>query len=585
MKAAYIWTREHSPDRLRQLDAAAYVWENLFFEPKDRGHYQSIQYSLSPHSGWTAFESFKATLGGNEVHVHLQVITARAWFVRELYLRACALTRKRYPDFDAHHFEDGERVGERRIVFHSELHALSRHHLWAALWTIAREQSPQITETWYCEPCTALGSPLSTITKDRTFDNTMDPAHVRYVAVLDVEEVDDSIKARIAASIREHGRPEVSTKSLEFDFADFRDGFIELSEPELVFLNWGDARKPLRNCDEALLKGAENADFAAMRQALDDGADPNVTDGEDPVLGIVLRGWREHVGLCEADEQELLACGRRRPERQIHVDETLDMLKRLLDVGAHPDHFAPGGVPAIVEVVFSQEPKFAELLLEYGADMSISPYWSDGPATRPAAWDYALIDGFNLKLAGAREVYYTLIRHRNSPLFDQATEDQDRIDAGLPDEQRSWRREEDVESDTRIVPLPDSPAMIDTEEEAAFAFAKAWNRLDPEDFLTLLAPAARYASQWVFKELAGASIADYLRGKMDTIRKNGISNPDSRVQVEIGKTGDGRPCALMMQGITKQAVVLFEVRDGKITRYDLCMPELYGVERSGIYPA
>jgi hypothetical protein len=90
MKQAYIWTREHSPDRLRQLDAAAYVWEDLFFEPKDRGHYQPIQYVLKPHSGWTAFERFKTTLDGNEVEIHLQVITARAWFVRELYRRACA---------------------------------------------------------------------------------------------------------------------------------------------------------------------------------------------------------------------------------------------------------------------------------------------------------------------------------------------------------------------------------------------------------------------------------------------------------------------------------------------------------------
>ena len=41
-----------------------------------------------------------------------------------------------------------------------------------------------------------------------------------------------------------------------------------------------------------------------------------------------------------------------------------------------------------------------------------------------------------------------------------------------------------------------------TEEEVVFAFAKAWNRLEPEGFLALLASDARYASQWVFEELA-----------------------------------------------------------------------------------
>jgi hypothetical protein len=42
-----------------------------------------------------------------------------------------------------------------------------------------------------------------------------------------------------------------------------------------------------------------------------------------------------------------------------------------------------------------------------------------------------------------------------------------------------------------------------TEEKVVFAFAKAWNRLEPDGFLDSLAPDARYASQWVFDELVG----------------------------------------------------------------------------------
>ena len=62
-----------------------------------------------------------------------------------------------------------------------------------------------------------------------------------------------------------------------------------------------------------------------------------------------------------------------------------------------------------------------------------------------------------------------------------------------------------------------------TEDEVVFTFAKAWNRLDPEEFLALLAPEARYASQWVFDELIGASaISDYLRNKMRTVRAHSL---------------------------------------------------------------
>ena len=129
-----------------------------------------------------------------------------------------------------------------------------------------------------------------------------------------------------------------------------------------------------------------------------------------------------------------------------------------------------------------------------------------------------------------------------------------------------------------------------TEEDAVTAFAKAWNRLEPDPFLSLLAPNARYASQWVFEELVGAAaIADYLRGKMRTVRAHGVNNPGSRVRVEIGRTahGDGgRPCAFMTQGRdnTVQAVVLFEIGDHQVLRYDLCIPQILGAVRTGVFP-
>lgn len=129
-----------------------------------------------------------------------------------------------------------------------------------------------------------------------------------------------------------------------------------------------------------------------------------------------------------------------------------------------------------------------------------------------------------------------------------------------------------------------------TEEEVVFAFAKAWNRLEPEGFLALLAPDARYASQWVFEELVGlTAISDYLRGKMRTVRAHGVNDPSSRVRVEVGRTaqGDGgRPCAFMTQGQGNevQAAVLFEVCDGRVSRYDLCIPQILGAVRTGVFP-
>ena len=129
-----------------------------------------------------------------------------------------------------------------------------------------------------------------------------------------------------------------------------------------------------------------------------------------------------------------------------------------------------------------------------------------------------------------------------------------------------------------------------TEEAVVFAFAKAWNRLEPDDFLDLLAPDALYASQWVFEELVGApAIADYLKRKMHTVRNYGVNDPNSRVRVEIGRTTEGlygRHCAFMTQGSDNnvQAAVIFEVSSDSVSRYDLCIPQLLGAVRTGVYP-
>ncbi len=128
-----------------------------------------------------------------------------------------------------------------------------------------------------------------------------------------------------------------------------------------------------------------------------------------------------------------------------------------------------------------------------------------------------------------------------------------------------------------------------TEEDAATAYARAWNRLEPDGFLELLAPDAGYDSQWVFSSLNGAEeISDYLRGKMNTVRALGAEDLSARVQVELGHTTRGcedRPCALIAQGGAEvKGVVLFEVADGRIKRFDMCIPALYGPVGSRVYP-
>ena len=129
-----------------------------------------------------------------------------------------------------------------------------------------------------------------------------------------------------------------------------------------------------------------------------------------------------------------------------------------------------------------------------------------------------------------------------------------------------------------------------TEAIAATAVARAWNRLDSTEFIELLAPDACYASQWVFNELVGKdAISDYLTEKMRTVKAYAVNSSAHKVFAELGKTTtsfSGRDCVFMAQGRKEAvtAVVLFDVAGEKIKRYDLCIPELLGVVRSGVYP-
>lgn len=124
-----------------------------------------------------------------------------------------------------------------------------------------------------------------------------------------------------------------------------------------------------------------------------------------------------------------------------------------------------------------------------------------------------------------------------------------------------------------------------TQRDAATAFAKAWNRLEPDAFLALLAPDAHYASQWVFEELQDAqAIGTYLRAKMRTIRRDAASDPNVQVRAELGCTAWNRDAVLLMQGRTLKGVIVFETASGCVTRYDMCMPELMGAVRAGVFP-
>ena len=129
--------------------------------------------------------------------------------------------------------------------------------------------------------------------------------------------------------------------------------------------------------------------------------------------------------------------------------------------------------------------------------------------------------------------------------------------------------------------------QFNTRNDEIGLLARAWNRLDSVEFIQLLADDAVYESQWVFTPLEGnEAIADYLTGKMETIKAAG---KNVRAELTTARCGYkyGKPCVVLKQGDNRDtdSVMVFEVDGARITRCDLCAPQLYDPEPTDIYPA
>lgn len=411
-KRAYIWTREHSPERLFSLQKIRSSWSTLFDE-KEFGHYQPIQYL--PHSIGRNRHHFNIIINGDKTEIYLKVFTTKEWFIREVYNKATKLTRIRYPDYDDHHFIDGDRVGERRIIFHSERHGLSRSHLRYALFDITEKSKPTITVTEFCH-------------KTVRESNSQSKSQIDYIVVLNVDEINHEIMCKVKEWIETNNFPTLSEVPLNFSWDEIQSHFTELSEPELVYLNWSKAEQRLSDHDRTLFEAVDQLDINKVDQALKEGANPNRFYSEESILSCLISAWDNYVSFPQ-----------HHTDTSISLSNVKEIMHLLLDSGAHPDLHHPDGTNALTDTALAQQSELAEILLESGADSSICLYVDMGMASEPSAWDFAQTDGFNIEVElSAREVFYAMVRHRSTPAFTQEAEDRYRRDSMLPDKERSW---------------------------------------------------------------------------------------------------------------------------------------------------
>lgn len=427
-KPAYIWMREFTHERLDKVEQLQWVWEKLFHEPGDRGHYSRYQWlGAGRRSIFTGH--FPGSIDGQKCEVHLNLISTKDWYARELYKQALHRANLRYPHSDDHVFSDGARIGERVLEFTSEEHELAWAHLWTSLWLIIKEQNPSVTETITIEPCSSWGYPMA-IAEVRRFGNQLATDHKLVTVVRHLDTITQDDFDVVRASLADGRLPVLDETPVTFSFDELRDGFIELSSSDLVALNWADARVPVQECDLALAEAVSKLDRAGMRQAISLGANVNHLDESgDPLLSNLLEAWFDHNHSFNASEKDLAWYGGIRPDREMSENELRDMAKMLLDNGAHPDIHAPNESPALVMAAINNCYAMVELLLSYGANAAIDWASDSYPGEWPQAWDSPYFHAFHEHNAEAKRVYDLLMLKRPSPLYDQKKEEKDRAEA------------------------------------------------------------------------------------------------------------------------------------------------------------
>ena len=147
----------------------------------------------------------------------------------------------------------------------------------------------------------------------------------------------------------------------------------DLGAPEPIAATFGSREK-------ALFDAADARSMSGVRKAMEDGANPALTndDGQSIYEIAVTRRQRELVNYL-LDEKVALSGG-----DAFHlaiVSEQRDMLKTMLDGGLDPNQRERDGTTPLISAINWGDPELVELLLQYGADPALAAESTEAPST------------------------------------------------------------------------------------------------------------------------------------------------------------------------------------------------------------
>lgn len=409
-RRVHVWTRALSLDQFEKIREVEWMRRSL--DPEVVAATLFARCQIRDTGRWhKVSHRFDGSWEGEPVDF---IATVRPLFMNyaaRLYEAAAREALELFPGFTDHIVEDGPELGERRIVFTSGKQDLARCYMMGRIWRLADEGKFKVGESIRAEP-----APLSYSRYGRRTLNL----EVWFDRPVTDEVMSKEIEARLS---RGESYP-LDPTPRQCDMKLAAAMRAEMSLPELAYMNWEHARKPLTPADQALFKAVETFDRSTIAAALAQGADPNAIDeyGEPPLAQLANYDRWMYVATEKGETEEDLKA--RVPP--VSTAERIACMEVLHRAGAHLDFTGPDGLTPLSSAVLAKHVEAVEWLLRMGADDTINCYGDSWPGAWPTAWDYASSDASIERTEAAEQTYRAFRRYRQGP------------DGKLPNDSPDW---------------------------------------------------------------------------------------------------------------------------------------------------
>jgi hypothetical protein len=355
--SCYLWYEQFSLEQVKKVQEVQRSAHHLEPHIARSARYclrqigQSDARCTTVHAAWN---------GSEPENISIRILSLKDLYLEVLYSQALLELEQRMPRFGEVSFEDGDRIGERRIVFPHTSPEQACEWLTRRMYFLSSQPSLTVRPTVRASK--------------RTMSWNQREQWWVQVYVSDAEVTTETVERVVADVQAGNALVDEDSPGQRFPWEGIRERMVCLSLPELVFLNWEESRKPAGPLEEALWNALKKPDIAAIKKALECGADPNRLDpyGDTALATLISDYANLWINRQDLDEGVDIS-------HYPNLEQLIDLSETFVAHGADVNLVGPNGTSAMHEAAFSSDVRLVERLLDLGGRVDArEPYEHPG---------------------------------------------------------------------------------------------------------------------------------------------------------------------------------------------------------------